>query len=210
MMDAWVSDRAYVAAWVYFGKDCLVHPFALVGKLPSQSPVLARPVSSPLKVVIGDGVEIGPHSVIYDGVTIGNGCFIGDGANIRENATIGNNCVIGQGVSISHSVVIGDNVRIMDNSHICGECRIGSGTFMGGGIMTANDRRREVVDYKFVGLTPPVIGERCLIGSAVVILPGVTIGDGAVIGMGALVVKHVPAGKTVLGTGAVCIERPMK
>ncbi len=197
-----IALEAHVASWVVFGRGCVVHPFALVGRLPSQSAALARRGERAPFLIIGDDTEIGPHAIIYGGSDIGRQCLIGDAANIREGVKIGDRCVIGAGTSVLYDAWLGDDVKVMGGSHITGGMRIGNGTFVGVNVTTCNDRRREIVDYQFAGADPPHIGERCVIGSGATILAGVSIGDGAVIGAGALVTSDVPAGATVLGAPA--------
>lgn len=198
------SDLIYIAPWVELAPAVIVHPFVYLGKMPSHSFALARRQAEDIhSLTIGDRTEIGPYTVIYGGVAIGIDCLIGDGVNIREGTKIGNRCVIGTHVSINYNAVIEDEVRIMNGTHITGGCHIGQGTFIGCNVSTMNDRRKEVVDYQFVGAQPPIIGKRCLIGSGACILPGVKIGDGAIVAAGAIVVHDVPPGGIVKAIGAV-------
>jgi acetyltransferase-like isoleucine patch superfamily enzyme len=177
----------------------VIHPMCLVDYPPSRSPSLARVPVTARETRIGHRTELMPFALVYRSAWIGADCLIGNHASIREGATIGDRCIIGRNVTINYEAVIEDEVRIQDGAHITGGCRIGRGSFIGVNVTTSNDRRREIVDYQWVGATPPVIGRRCLIGSGANIIPGVRIGDGAVIGAGALVTKDVPAGGTVLG-----------
>ena len=197
-----ISLNAHVASWVVLGAGCVVHDFALVGRMPSVHSALARQPTASRTLTIGKHVDIGPHAIIYGGATIGDDCLIGDAASIREGVIIGSRCVIGRHVTVNYDAVLEDEVRIQDGTHITGGCHIGRGSFIGVGVVTSNDARREIVDFEFVGATPPHIGRGCLIGSGACIIPGVRIGDGAVIGAGALVTKDVPAGATVLGQPA--------
>lgn len=197
------AETCRIAPWVRFGAGCVVHDFAMVGRVPSTHRSLARPVDVKHRLKIGKGVEIGCHAILYAGCEIGDETLIGDGASVREGCRIGKRCVVGRAVTVHYDAQIGDDVRIIDGSHITGGCKIGRGTFIGVGVIMSNDARREIVGYEYVGVTPPVIGEDVLIGSGACIIPGVTIGDGAIIGAGALVVKDVPAGATVLGTPAI-------
>lgn len=210
MFDAATSDvpfEARVASWVQLGFGCVVHPFAVLGRLPSQSPSLARRAPLDRWLIVGARTEIGVGTVIYGGVKIGADCMIGDQANIREGVRIGDRCVIGQGVSIHYDAQIADEVRIITGSYITGGMVIGRGSFVGAGVVTCNDKRREIVGYEFVGADPPIVGEGCLIGSGATLLAGVRIGDGAVVGAGALVVENVPAGATVLAEKGRIVER---
>lgn len=185
------------------GEGCVVHSFAIIGMQPMQSPILARKPTLQLPAIIGKRVTVGPYALIYAGAVIGDDCFIGNHASIREGAQLGARCVIGRNVTINYDARLGDDVKLQDGTHITGGCVVGNGCFIGVNVTTSNDKRREIVDYEFVGVTPPVIGERCLIGSGACIVPGVRIGDGAIIGAGALVTKDVPPGARVTSTPAV-------
>ena len=192
----------YIAPDIYFAYSVIVHPFAYIGKLPSQSPSLARKAPQWTTVHIGEETEIGPHAILYMGAWIGERCLIGDGASVRENAYIGHNCIIGHHVCISYNARLADNVRVQNGTLIADDWQVGEGTFIGVNVTTMSDKRRDVVDYKFTGSTGSIIGKHCLIGSGSVLLPGINIGDNAVIGAGALVTKDVPPGATVLGQPA--------
>lgn len=198
--------KVNVASWVTFGDDCILHPFVYLGKLPSQSPSLARKAPKEEWLFIGDHTEIGPHSTIYGGARIGSYCLIGDGASVREGAKIGDRCIIGTNVCISYDAVLADEVRVQNGTLIADGWKIGKGTFIGVNVSTMSDRRRDVVKYEFEGSVGSTIGERCLIGSGAVILPGLTIGNDVVIGAGALVTKDVPDGATVLGQPSRIID----
>lgn len=192
-------DRTYVAHWVKFPNSVVVHPFTYIGKMPSQSFSLARRAPWIETLEIGEETEIGPHVTIYGGAKIGSHCLIGDGASVRELAVIGDRCIIGTNVCISYEAELADEVRVQNGTLIADGWHVGKGTFIGVNVATMSDRRREVVDYKFTGSVGSTIGERCLIGSGSVLLPGITIGNDVVIGAGALVTKNIPSGATVLG-----------
>ena len=185
-----------------YGEGCVVYPYAIVGMQPMQSPHLARKATEQIDAVLGDRVTVGPHAIIYAGAVIRDDCFIGNHASIREGARLGKRCIIGRNVTINYDAIIEDDVHIQDGTHITGGMFIGKGSFIGVNVTTSNDKRREIVDYEFVGVTPPYVGERVLIGSGACIVPGVRIGNGAIIGAGALVTKDVPAGMQVLGSPA--------
>lgn len=68
---------------------------------------------------VGEGVYIGPYSVVESGAKIADGCCIDSGCYIGANAVIGENSKLFPKVTIYHEVVIGSN------------CRINSGTVIG-------------------------------------------------------------------------------
>lgn len=180
-------------------ESCLIHPSAVVDCPPSQSRSLARVPVTTRETKIGRRTEVMPFALVYRSAWIGDDCLIGSHATVREDATVGDRCIIGQYACISYDAMLADEVRVQNGTLIADGWRVGRGTFIGVNVSTMSDRRRDVVRYEFKGSHPSVIGERCLIGSGAVILPGITIGDDVVIGAGALVTKDVPDGATVLG-----------
>jgi acetyltransferase-like isoleucine patch superfamily enzyme len=194
-----ISPLAYVAPWVRFGEGCVVHPFAVVGQLPSPSRALARAPIQAETLVIGPRTVICAHAVIYSGCAIGADCLIGDAASIREGSVIGDRCVIGRHVTVLYDAEIDDDVRLFDGTHITGGCRIGTGCFFGPGVLTSNNRRVDLEDYHHPPSNPPTFGRRVMVGTGANILAGVNVGDGALIGIGAVVVEDVPPDARVLG-----------
>ncbi len=197
-----VHTLACVAPWVRLGEGVIVHPFAVVGRLPDDVPALARKPVRAEWLEIGVGAVIGPHSVVYGGTKIGDGCLIGDAASVREGCDIGHGCVIGRHVTVNYDVTMDRMVRLQDFTHITGGCSIGAESFFGVGVITSNDRRVDLGDYHFPGANAPHFGARVMVGSGANVLAGVRVGDGALIGAGALVVKDVPPGAKALGKPA--------
>ncbi len=197
-----INSRAVVAPWVTLGKGVIIHPFAVVGRLPDESAALARQPSRVRELRIGAGTVIGPHAIVYGGTTIGENCLIGDHASVREGCVLGDRVVVGRYVSINYDCEIADDVRFQDTTHLTGGAKVGRGCFFGVGVVTSNDRHVDLVDYHYPGAQPTIFGERVMVGSGANILAGVTVGDGALIAAGALVVKDVPAGYTMMGRPA--------
>lgn len=197
-----IAPTAIVAPGTTFGGFAIVRDYAVIGRMPSDSGALARTAKRGGAVVVGDRVDIGNHAVIYNDVTIGDNTLIGDFAGIREGCRIGKRCIIGRAVTLNYEAIIGDDVKIIDGTHITGGMVIGNGCFIGVGVVTSNDRRVDMTIYRYHGITPPVVGERVMIGSGANILAGVRIGDNAVIGAGALVTRDVPAGGVVMSAPA--------
>lgn len=182
--------------------SAIIHASAVIDVIPSASPSLARPGHARSLLKIGARTEVMPLAVLYRGATIGSDCLIGNHATVREGAVIGNRCIIGQYACVSYDAELADEVRVQNGTLIADGWKIGRGTFVGVNVSTMSDRRRDVVEYEFKGSCHSEIGERCLIGSGAVILPGLRIGNDVVIGAGALVTKDVPDGATVLGQPA--------
>ncbi len=76
-------------------------------------------------------------------------------------------------------------------------------------VVVANGARLLTHDSSLNGMYPipnrvkyTVLKKNCYIGSAAIILPGVTVGEGAIIGAGSVVTKNVPAGEIWAGNPA--------
>lgn len=134
-----------------------------------------------IKKLIG---HLGQGSILYPGVIISNPkqVFIGDHVSIAPDARLG--------ASSQGRITIGDR------------CAIASGTR----IVTAT-HDPNVLPVSRVGINKSVIiGEDVWIGTAAIILPGVTIHDGAIVAAGAVVTKDVPADCMVGGVPARLIK----
>lgn len=109
--------------------------------------------------------------------------------------------VIGKGVSIGYEVHLGASSR--GTITIGDRCAIASGTR----IVTAT-HDPNVLPVSRVGINKSVkIGEDVWIGTAAIVLPGVTIHDGAIVAAGAVVSKDVPADCLVGGVPARLIKK---
>ncbi len=105
------------------------------------------------------------------------------GIEIHPGAKIGRRLFIDHGMG----VVIGETSEIGD------DCLIYKGVVLGG--TTLEKKKRH-----------PTLGNRVIIGSNSTVLGAITIGDGSRIGSGSVVVKSVPAGKTVVGVPGRIVE----
>lgn len=194
-----MERMVYLIEDIELGPGCLISPHAVVDHPPSTCSSLARIPETDRITKIGARTQVMPFAMIYRSAWIGADCLIGNHATVRESATIGDRCIIGQYACVSYNAELADEVKVQNGTLIADGWKIGRGTFIGVNVSTMSDRRRDVVEYEFKGSHPSTIGERCLIGSGAVILPGLTIGDDVVIGAGALVTRDVPNGATVLG-----------
>ncbi len=143
-------------------------------------------------VRLASGVRIfQPELVNLYGCAIGEETKIGAFVEIQKNAVIGARCKISSHTFICEGVVIEDEV------------------FVGHGVMFINDRYPRATtgagglqteaDWQVV---PTRVAAGASIGSAAVILCGVTIGRRAMIGAGAVVTHDVPDGALVAGVPA--------
>jgi acetyltransferase-like isoleucine patch superfamily enzyme len=184
----------------------IVFPLSILGVQPVANAANRRPVKRHDPGTIGRNTIVGCRATIYAGVHIGQECRLGDSVIIREGTFIGDRCVIGTNAEIQYDVVIGDDVRIMSGATVIGGTLVGSRTFIGPGVTMANDpfvaKHGLGADYQDRGQVAPRIGDDVFIGTAAVILPGVTIGNFAKVAAGAVVTKDVPEGGFVFGVPA--------
>jgi bifunctional UDP-N-acetylglucosamine pyrophosphorylase/glucosamine-1-phosphate N-acetyltransferase len=146
-------------------------------------------------VTIASGARILPCTMIEGKVSIATGCDVGplahlrDGTVMEEGSKVGNftetkKSVLGPGVKAGHLTYLGD-------------ARIGAGTNIGAGTITAN--------YDGTNKHPTRIGERVFIGSGTVLVAPTEIGDGALTGAGAIV-----TGNSTIGEGEVWVGVPAR
>jgi UDP-3-O-[3-hydroxymyristoyl] glucosamine N-acyltransferase len=116
------------------GKDVRIFPGVVIGSdgfgyHPVDGKLEAIPHIG--KVVIGDNVDIGAHSMIDRGTlrdtVIGKGTKIDNSVHIAHNVEIGKNVIILAQTGIAGSSMIGDNVIVAGQVGIADHIKIGSG-----------------------------------------------------------------------------------
>ena len=65
-----IHKTALIAPWVRFDDNCIVYPYAIVGRLPDLSSALARQAHAAKILTIGKSTILGYHSIIYGNVKI--------------------------------------------------------------------------------------------------------------------------------------------
>ena len=143
-------------------------------------------------------------ALIGPSVKIGKGCIIHPFTNLYGSVEIGDGTTIGSYTLCGPDVTVGRNCKIGSYVHLMGT--IGDGCFVGPGAMFTNDKHPAAVNDNYELLTakdwvctPPVLGNRVVIGAQALILPGVKIGDSVFVAAGAVVTKDVEANQTVMG-----------
>jgi len=132
-----------------------------------------------------------PELVNLYGCVIGEGTKIGPFVEIQKNATVGARCKIQSHTFICEGVTIEDECFI--GHHVCFiNDRFPRATSSDGRLQTEDDW--EVI--------PIHVKRGVTIGSAAVIMCGVTLGEDAFVGAGAVVTSNVPAGHIVIGVPA--------
>jgi len=72
-------------------------------------------------------------AIISDSAIIDIGTVVMQGAVIQSSVKIGKHCIINTGASIDHDCVIEDYVHIAPGCTLCGNVKIGEGSFIGAG-----------------------------------------------------------------------------
>jgi acetyltransferase-like isoleucine patch superfamily enzyme len=197
-----IHPHVVVEPGVRLEDDVEVFPGAHIGKEPKGAGATARAMQYDRRVIIGRGTSVGPHAVIYYDVEIGANTLIGDGASIREQCRVGSQCIISRYVTVNYNTRVGNRTRIMDMTHLTGNCVIGDDVFISCMVATANDNvmvKREYEEGKVVG---PHVANWASIGEGACILPGVRIGEGALVAAGSVVTRDVEAYALVMGVPA--------
>ncbi len=153
------------------------------------------------KVVLQDGVQIGPNNVIRDTTigahtrilpscvieesTIGSHCRLGPFTRLRPGAEIADNVHLGNFVEVKKSRV-GTGSKINHLSYV-GDTTVGQDVNIGAGTIVCN--------YDGANKHPTIIGDKAFIGSNTALVAPVTVGAGATIGAGSVITKEAPAGE---------------
>jgi bifunctional UDP-N-acetylglucosamine pyrophosphorylase/glucosamine-1-phosphate N-acetyltransferase len=172
------------------------------------------------RVVLGDGVHIGPGCVIrnseigagtevfahcvIDRAVIGPECNIGPFARFRPSSTLARGVHIGNFVEVKNST-LGEGSKANHLAYV-GDAELGARDNIGAGTIIAN--------YDGANKHRTVIADDVHTGSNSVLVAPITVGAGATIGAGSTVTHSVPAGKlTVARAPQKTVEgwqRPVK
>jgi len=172
------------------------------------------------KVVLGEGVRVGPHCVLrdchieegtviqafchLDGVHVGKDNRIGPYARMRPGAHTARDVHVGNFVEIKNST-LGDGTKVNHLSYV-GDSTVGMRVNVGAGTITCN--------YDGVNKHRTIIEDDVFIGSDTQLVAPVTVGKGATIGAGSTIVSAAPPDQlTVSRAKQVTIarwKRPLK
>jgi acetyltransferase-like isoleucine patch superfamily enzyme len=153
--------------------------------------------------VVGEDVVLRSGAIIYAGVTIGAATVVGHHTLLRSHAAVGAGSQLGHILTIERECRIGDRVRMSPGTHLTASTEVASGTFLGAGVRTINDKQLVWRDPDHqTELAPPRFCENCKIGSGSTILAGITIGAHSLVGAGSLVTHDIPPHATAYGVPA--------
>ncbi len=133
----------------HYEVPCLVDDNPKVNELVGLPVVHSSEGLSPMIVTIGDCqirrkvveklsdreylTAVHPKALVADSVRIGAGTVVMAGTILNSFASVGNHCIINTGASIDHDCVIGNFVHVAPHCTLCGEAKIGDGTWIGAG-----------------------------------------------------------------------------
>ena len=120
--------------------------------------------------------------------------------------TIGSKVFVGPFVEIQKGASVGDNSRVQSHAFICEGVHIGSGVFVGHGVIFINDRHPRANNADWT-LEETFVEDGVSIGSGAIVMCGLRLGKGCQIGCGAVVTKDVAPGETVVGVPARRFQR---
>jgi len=156
------------------------------------------------RVVLGDGVRVGPNNLIRDaeigagaevlancvieGAVIGPGSRIGPFSRVRPETRLAAGVHVGNFVEIKKSNV-GEGSKINHLSYV-GDSEVGRNVNVGAGTITCN--------YDGAHKHRTVIGDDAFIGSDTQLVAPVTVGAGATIGAGSTITRDAPPGELTL------------
>ncbi len=129
-----IYANAYLSGWTTIGRDCQIHPGAVIGHLPQDFHF--EPCRS--FCTIGDGTIVREFASIHRGTQPESSTVIGRGCFIMGYSHIGHNCVFGDGVKFYNMAAASGHVEVGDNAIISGYTvihqfvRIGSYCMIGG------------------------------------------------------------------------------
>ena len=85
------------------------------------------------KLDVDFGKAIHPSAIVSPSATIDEGTVVMQGVIIQADVRIGKHCIINTGASVDHECVISDYVHISPHSTLCGNVKVGEGTWIGAG-----------------------------------------------------------------------------
>lgn len=160
-----------IARQAYLDIPCLIDDDPTVVEIAGVPVVHSAKDYSPVIVTIGNCQKrkeiverlgnreymtvIHPKAIKADSVEFGYGTVVMAGAILNPFVKVGNHCIINTGASVDHDCVIEDYVHVAPHCTLCGDVKVGEGTWIGAGSTVIQGIR---------------IGKNCFIGAGSVVV----------------------------------------
>ncbi len=129
-----VASHVVIEGHTVVGRDCVIHPFAVLGGSPQH----AGHRGEPTRLIIGSDNVIREHVTMHRGTMMGRGV-----------TTVGSHGLFMVGVHIAHDCEVGDHVTMVNNATLGGHVRVEDHVIMGG--LSAAHQYIRIGRHAFVG-----------------------------------------------------------
>lgn len=141
-------------------------------------------------------------SLVGEDVNIGEGTRIWQFCNIMNDVTIGRDCNIGQNVFVETGVKIGNHVKVKNNISLYQGVECEDGVFLGPNCVFTNVVNPRSFIEKKDQLKKTLVRQGATIGANATIVCGHSIGRYAMIGAGSVITRDVGDYELVVGNPA--------
>ncbi len=111
-----VMAHAYLTGWTEIGRDCRIHPGAVVGHEPQDLAFTG----------LESYCRIGDETIIREMATIHRGTDPGSATEI------GKRCFLMAASHVAHNCIVGDDVKLANCGLLAGHVHVGNGAFISG------------------------------------------------------------------------------
>ncbi len=111
-----IHPHGYVARGTTLGRECQVHPYAVVGHVPQD----VKFDGAPSYAEIGDGCIIREGASVHRGSEPDSKTVVGKRVFIMAGAHVGHNCVVGDDVVLTNAVLLGGHVSVGERAFLGG------------------------------------------------------------------------------------------
>jgi len=181
-------ERLDVRGEVSVGRDVYIDVnVVLEGRVVIGDGVCIGPNNYLRDVEVGDGTQILPNCVIEES-SIGPGSRVGPFSRLRPEVHLAKGVHVGNFVELKKSQV-GEGSKVNHLSYV-GDTEVGSRVNIGAGTITCN--------YDGANKHKTIIGDDVFIGSDTQLVAPVKVGDGATIGAGSTITRDAPPDELTL------------
>jgi len=182
-------ERIDIRGEVTAGQDCFLDiNVVLEGTVHLGEGVRIGPGSVVRDSALGAGTEVHPHTVV-EGATVAANCSLGPFARIRPGTQLDDGVKIGNFVETKKSH-LGPGTKASHLAYL-GDATIGADVNVGAGTVTCN--------YDGISKHPTVIGNGVFVGTNSTLVAPIEIADGAFVAAGSSVTVKVEAGDLAVG-----------